>query len=504
MVLEANCGLRGEEGDICCKLYHTAERTGFHRRLPPSIGGRRGPPSGHGAGCQGMQRNAEFPAVGGNDGGAGRGQLMANPIAMRILVLTNLYPPHYLGGYELRCREITEALAARGHQVRVLTSNHRIPGAAEEPERSYRVDRSLRPHGFFGTPWLGIRGLQALERFNNRELLAAIELFQPDLVHVWNLGGLSKSLALTLQGLNIPTVYDVSDHWIARSLAADVWLDWWNRPNPSLRTRLLRGLWQLEGRRLEWQGEAPTNPIRHLNFQRVYFCSQRLRRITCAAGYPVQHGAVIHCPVDTRQFQGTPKPASSPMKRLLYVGRLAKDKGVLTALHAMRSLGDRFQGTLSIYGSGEPAYEAMLQGYAKAHRMPVSFHHATPDQMPDVYRSHDALLFTSEWEEPFALTPLEAMACGLPVIGTTTGGSAELLRHGANALTYTAGDSLALAARILELAANPVQRAAMAAAGHAEVLQRFLLQAIVDQIEQYLEESLTEWQPEQLPSCQAA
>ena len=46
--------------------------------------------------------------------------------------------------------------------------------------------------------------------------------------------------------------------------------------------------------------------------------------------------------------------------------------------------------------------------------------------MPAVYRAHDLLLFTSEWAEPFALTPIEAMGCGLPVIGTTTGGSAEL------------------------------------------------------------------------------
>ena len=65
----------------------------------------------------------------------------------------------------------------------------------------------------------------------------------------------------------------------------------------------------------------------------------------------------------------------------------------------------------------------------------------------DVYRQHDALLFTSEWEEPFALTPLEAMACGLPVIGTTTGGSKELFRCGSNALTYTAGNHHELAAQ---------------------------------------------------------
>jgi glycosyltransferase involved in cell wall biosynthesis len=422
---------------------------------------------------------------------------------MRILVLTNLYPPHYVGGYELRCRDVTEALHQRGHQVSVLTSNHQVADVAD-PVRPYTVDRSLNLHGFFGHPWLGIRDLQGLERQNNTSLCQAIQAFKPDLVHVWNLGGLSKSLALTLQRLGIPTVFDVSDHWIARSLVADVWLDWWNRPSPTLSTRLLRGLWHLGGQRHHWHEEAPTNPIRHLQFQRVYFCSRRLREITCEAGYSVQHGEVIHCPVNTQQFHGTPKPASQPMQKLLYVGRLAEDKGVLTALQAMRSVRGQFAGTLSIYGSGDPAYEAMLKGYAAAHELPVTFQRATPQQMPEVYRSHDALLFTSEWEEPFALTPLEAMASGLPVIGTTTGGSAELLKHRHNALTYKAADSQDLAKQILDLAENHDMRARLAATGHAEVRQRFPLGVIVDQIENYLTESLQTWQSPSLPHYLAA
>ena len=45
---------------------------------------------------------------------------------MRILVATNLYPPHYIGGYELRCRDIVEGLVKRGHDVYVLTSNYAV------------------------------------------------------------------------------------------------------------------------------------------------------------------------------------------------------------------------------------------------------------------------------------------------------------------------------------------------------------------------------------------
>ena len=124
-------------------------------------------------------------------------------------------------------------------------------------------------------------------------------------------------------------------------------------------------------------------------------------------------------------------------------------------------------------------------------------------EMPEIYRKHDALLFTSEWAEPFALTPLEAMASGLPVIGTTTGGSREIFRHRDNALTYTAGNPEELAERIIELASSPALRVRIAETGRAEVRNNYSLPAIVDQIETYLRETVSTWAPPGLPHFSA-
>jgi glycosyltransferase involved in cell wall biosynthesis len=412
---------------------------------------------------------------------------------MKILVLTALYPPHHLGGYELRCRDIVQALRQRGHTVEILTSNHRlptVPPGGEEPG----VERSLHVHGFFGHPWRNIRELRGLEFHNHAHLRAAIARFQPDVVHVWFMGGLSKSFIFALARMNVPVVYDVSDHWIARSLKADVWLDWWNRPHPSLPARCLRTAWTLAGRRAAWDRLAPTNPIRHARFPRIYFCSAALRDLTAQAGFPVAHGAVIHCPVNTVKFHGEPPPPDRPVKKFLYVGRVVADKGVMTALRALRELQGTFTGELTICGHGDPTYEAKIKQFAQEHHLPVRFTSATPEQIPEVYRQHDALLFTSEWEEPFALTPLEAMASGLPVIGTTTGGSRELLRHGENALTYTAGHAEELAQRIRELTADPALARRLAVTAQAG-LSRLTEPVIVDQIEAYLAESIASWQP---------
>lgn len=408
---------------------------------------------------------------------------------MRILALTNLYPPHYVGGYELRCRVAMKALSARGHTVQVVTSNHGVASASDATAEP-GVSRSLRVHGFYGHPWLGISDLRKLEFHNNHVLRTAAADFCPDAIHVWNLGGISKSLCLTLQRLGIPVVFDVSDHWIARSLIADVWLSWWNRPTVGLTARLVRWGCTLAGLRSRWSQIAPTDPVSAIRFDRIYFCSRALRELTAAKGYPVQHGEVIYCPVDTSRFHGDPAPAEQAVRKLVYVGRLAEDKGVMTGIRAMALVKGKFPGELHIYGQGDPDYTAKLKSAVEAGRLPVFFHTAGADEMPAVYRAHDALLFTSEWEEPFALTPLEAMASGLPVIGTMTGGSQELFRHGENALTYTAGSAEELARQILDLDGRPEARLRMATAGQAEVRSRYAEPVIIDQMERYLLESL--------------
>jgi glycosyltransferase involved in cell wall biosynthesis len=109
--------------------------------------------------------------------------------------------------------------------------------------------------------------------------------------------------------------------------------------------------------------------------------------------------------------------------------------------------------------------------------------------MPGVYADYDALLFTSAWEEPFALTPLEAMAAGVPVLGTPSGGSRELFRDGENAIVFAVRDDAALAAGIRRLAADAALRQRIATTAGGEVRARFELATVMHRIERILEES---------------
>lgn len=410
---------------------------------------------------------------------------------MNILVLTNLYPPHHIGGYELICETVVDLLRERGHGVHILTSDHRVHTQPEPQEEG--VERVLRLNGFYGHPWRGFWPLRHIEEANNRVLRSALARRRPGVAYVWNMGGLSKSMLFTLQQSGIPTVYYISDHWIARGFQADVWLRWWNEPAPSVKRRVARRFFELAGLRRRWSLGAPTCAPRELAFRRIYFCSRALRELTAQAGWNVRHGAVIYCPVHSRYFDGEPRPPRQRVERLLYVGRLAADKGVLTALRALALLYDETGFQLTICGQGDPDYTARLTTFSIDHGLRVAFTSARLEQMPGLYRAHDVLLFTSEWAEPFALTPLEAMASGVPVIGTTTGGSAELFRHRENALVYAAGNAGDLAGRIREFASDHGLRARCAAAGYRDALEHYAAPVIVDQIERYLDETVCLW-----------
>jgi len=407
---------------------------------------------------------------------------------MKILVLTNLYPPHAVGGYEERCRDVIEGLRERGHEVRVLTSTHGVNGE----EKDGLVHRRLWIHGFYGHPWRSILSLFQLERHNHKVLREEIAEFGPEVVHVWNMGGLSKALLLTLQESGLPVVYDVSDHWIARSLRADVWLRWWNGDTGGAGARLLRALLRGTGLASSIRKDAPYARWEEIRFERIYFCSDFLRRITAKAGYAVEHGAVIYCGVETSQI--AVRPEGDDFRKLLFAGRLSADKDPLTAIRAMGVLRSRGETTLQlfIYGKGDADYVAHLQaaaaelGVADA----VTFGAVTRAEMQTLFAAHDALIFTSAWGEPFALTPLEAMAAGVPTICTLEGGSAELIRHEVNALAFATGDAGDLAERILWLKARPVERAKIAAEGKREVRARFGRGTMVDEIEAYLRGSV--------------
>src|SRR5262249_43172867 len=151
--------------------------------------------------------------------------------------------------------------------------------------------------------------------------------------------------------------------------------------------------------------------------EHIYFCSETVKFATETAGFRVGHGEIIYPGVPTQVFFGDVRPANSPVSKFLVVTRLDAQSGALTALKALRTLRGRgSNATLAIYGRGDSDYMAQIRSEVADQRLPVEFLSVSNvvRELPAVYRRFDALLYTSEWNEPFSAAPFEAMASGLP------------------------------------------------------------------------------------------
>jgi len=331
---------------------------------------------------------------------------------VHILVLSNLYPPDILGGYELLARDVAEVLTHRGHTVEVLTTGPRTGQAS--------VIRTLRLARPFGRPagrdrlrhfWAGL-----LNQAATREYLRTHA--KPQVALVMSLRRLGLAPLRVLQQAGIPFVLTVNDDWPVAYSAG-------------LSPR--GGTWI--GR---WLDEVlvPARTWRGLSAASVLYLSEAVRRVVRNAGVPLASGAVQSQGVDLSLF--TPR-AFRPMRselRLLCVGRLHPSKAPEIALDTLAVLKQRaVPATLTFVGEADaPSFQASLRQRARALGVEplVTWAGKLPrEQLPALYQEADVLLFLSRLEhEGQGLTYLEAMACGLPVVASPSGGAREFLeRH---------------------------------------------------------------------------
>lgn len=171
---------------------------------------------------------------------------------------------------------------------------------------------------------------------------------------------------------------------------------------------------------------------------------------------------------------GAPHPL-----RMLSVGRLAVEKGFGHLLAACRLLDPDLDYELTIAGGG--VLEAQIQA-AAADLPRVRFLGEVPRRsLGAVYRAHDVFV-TPTLSEAFALVIIEALACGLPVIGTTIDALRALVRDGGNGLLVPPADPPALAAAIERLARDESLRQRLAAQAHDSVIPRYNWSGIGDRI----------------------
>ena len=421
---------------------------------------------------------------------------------MRVLFLTNFYPPYESGGMGQSCLQVVESLTQAGHSVSVLTS---MLGTRNNPVREKDVYRWLYLEMDF-EPWV-----QAFKFFLDRKKRERLNLkrfeeltgeWRPDLIFIWGMWNLPRSIA-ALAEANFPgrVVYRFADYW---PTLPSQYVMYWRKTGRSWFSRVPKLLLGVLAEGLLVFDRAPK-----LKFEHAMCVSNATRDTLVAAGIPIANARIIHTGMNSSRWvlnDQLQQPGEKGSLKLLFAGRIAPYKGIETAIEAIKVLvidQGRASICLGLAGSGTEGYtQRLLEKITRLGLVThVKFLGLQPqDEMPDLMHQYDALLVPSTWEEPFSRAVLEGMAAGLVVIGTTLGGTKEIIRHGVNGLLVDPGSVEDLAMSIQLLAEDPNLRRTLSESGQRTVAKEFTVGKMMDAIESFLQEIIDSKTAVSIPS----
>lgn len=385
-----------------------------------------------------------------------------------MLVVSNLFPPHYLGGYELACADVAASLRRRGHEVRVVCGMHGVDKAGESDGAFRALDWRRDP--------LHPPATSLVRQYRNIRVLAGeIRRFRPDLVHVFNFSGLGiLALSWLHRHSGVPVVHDISDLWLPTSaVGLDSGREWLLCPSST-------PIWGAIKRRLAkgWRDLG-------LDFTRSYFRSRFLNVQHAKGGLCSDDLPFIHHGIPFREI---PRRATSG-RGIVFCGRLDRDKGVDVLLRGCARLADEGREIrLTLLGGGDEEYIHALRSMAAEAPSSLTVEFAGRLPREEALRrvsEHAVYAFPVVWDEPFSIGLIEAMAAGMPIVSTLTGGSPEILVDGANCLVARSGDADHLASGLARLLDDEVLASRLGDAARAAV-EHLDFERTVDRIEAHL------------------
>lgn len=324
---------------------------------------------------------------------------------MRILTLTNLYPPQHLGGFGLCIQRLVDGLKGLGYSATVLSSDQPYLGpGGQDPQ----VRRSLQLLGSYENGISRLGNHEEEQRriaWNQRVLEDVLEAFHPQVCLVGNLDLLGPDLLRQLNRRRIPTVQHIG--FMA----------------------------------------APFGPqdYPHVDTYRMAFASREVKRLLMAQGFPVGCHPVVHPPL-AAAMTGSAAALRNPIRelRIGYSGLIMQSKGVHTLLEACAILKQRgIPYQVNLAGKAfSPDYLTQLQRYASDQGIDGALNwlgFLEDEAINRFYRQLDVLVFPSLHPESFGMVVAEAMAQGVVPISSGVGGAFEVITHGVNGLLCEPG-----------------------------------------------------------------
>lgn len=354
------------------------------------------------------------------------------------------------GGQNVHVAELSAALSRRGHEVAVFTRR-------DDPDLPERIDT---PHGY------RVHHVPAgpAEPIPKDELLQYMGEFaryldrtwardRPDVVHAhfW-MSGVATQLAA--RHLNLPAV------------------------------QTFHALGVVKRRH---QGARDTSPPDRLKLEAMVARCATWVAATCTdevfelmrLGRSRSQTSVVPCGVDVNLFRPDgPKAARSGLHRIVSVGRFVPRKGFDIVIRALPTIPDT---ELVIVGGPDPAgldsdpeacrLRELARRLGVEHRVKLYGAVARSD-MPALLRSADVVACTP-WYEPFGIVPLEAMACGVPVVASAVGGMLDTVVHDVTGRLVTPKRPDRVAEAVNDLLRDEFLRQSLGAAGRDRARSRY-------------------------------
>ena len=344
---------------------------------------------------------------------------------MKVCLVTGEFPP-VIGGIASHVFELARALGAEGVDVTVV---HPVPPGSRMPNVGVPNSRLLRPTMVRAKPIYDF----LLARWLRRRV--AEEGF--DLVHVHGV----RPLAATRR-LAAPVVFtNHSSGFLAR------------RDATQFRRRRTAAL------------------LRHVRY--LLAPSDELVEAARSFGY-AGPAEMIANGVDTEKFTPAPEGSAAPRREpvIVLARRLAPKNGVVWFARALAELrAEAFRVVVAGEGVERAAMDEILREANLTER--VEFLGAVANaEMPALYRRADIAVLPS-LAEATSIAGLEAMACGLPLLGTRVGGIPAIVEDGVSGLLVEPRDPAAMARALETLLVSPEMRRRMGRAGRASVEASF-------------------------------
>lgn len=395
---------------------------------------------------------------------------------MRILVLSDLYPPVAFGGYEMECAALVDGLRGE-HDLLVSASDFQRDAAGRDPQVLRDLPfQTTGARGALSAPTKTVRAIRVLRR--------QIDGFKPDLVYVSSAASLPQAVIAEVARRRLPLVLRFAELWYASSLfSGDRFMRHLSPGDTGVRgvwARTLRGVNRAVPR---LRFDAPVKVRASLSWN-----SDTLREL---AGEPAAVDLVLERTIYPATLQAPAlmaierAPAKQPT--IAYVGRVTLYKGADVACRMLARLRQRhdIQARLVIVGTVAPDMRRDLDSLCAQEGIAdqVEFlGHVTGDALARVLSHAHALVVPSVRPEAFGLAAVEAALARVPVVASRSGGIPEALREDRDALFFEPGDAEGGAAAIARSLADPAGTERRVASAYARA-QDFSLERWVSESE---------------------